>query len=265
MIRIFVGSAAGDDIESQAVLEYSLRMHASQPLDIVWMQQSADRASPFHGWRTERWSTPFSGFRWAVPELCGFEGKAIYMDSDIVVMADIAELWDQPFEPGKAVLAKGGADPWRFCVSLWDCAAAGPHMKPIADMKRDPGAHQAMQQMFASSRIVQPFTGNWNCIDGEDFSSIYHPAIRAIHYSSEAHQPHLKYAVPRLKREGRKQWFDGKMKMHWRPQICMLFDRLLDEAKANGFAPERYAPANPPPAYKIASHNNYRSHRWAPQ
>src|SRR5882762_6242859 len=113
--RIFVGCAANnEDLESQVVLEYSLRKHASIPVEITWMQLSRNPASPFYsdpekglGWRTKQWATPFSGFRWALSVLCEFEGRAIYMDSDFIVMSDIAALWYQEFSPGKIVIAKG--------------------------------------------------------------------------------------------------------------------------------------------------------------
>lgn len=261
-IRVFVGCASGDDQESQAVLEYTLRKHASEPVEIVWMQQSRDPASPFYGWDTRSWSTPFSGHRWLVPHLCNYEGRAIYMDSDTIVMADIAELWRQPLSAGKCVLAKGGAESWRFCVSLWDAARAKPHMMTPDELKKS-GAHQEMIRRFRNAAFVQPFVGGWNCIDLEDYRSPDHPDIKIIHYSSEAHQPHHRYAVPRLAREGRNHWFDGTMKPHWRPDLVALFDRTLAEAIAAGFKPENYAPAKPFGPYRIASHKAYRGHKWA--
>lgn len=263
MIRIFVGCASGDDLESQAVLEYTLRLHASQPLEITWMQQSRDPASPFHGWRTETWSTPFSGFRWAVPELCGFEGRAIYMDSDCIVMADIAELWEQRLQPGKCVIAKGAEG--RLCVSLWGCSSARAHMTPISVLKASPSSHQMMRGIFANGKILQPFEGNWNCIDGQGYESLYNAHIKVIHYSAENAQPHLRYAVPRLAREGRNHWFDGKIEKHWRPDLIALFDKTLDEAIGAGFKPENYKPAAPFGPYRIASHKNYHAHHRSTQ
>jgi hypothetical protein len=268
MIRIFVGCASGDDLESQAVLEYSLRKHASLPVEIIWMQQSRDPASPFFvgapdGWNTKAWSTPFSGFRWAIPELCGFDGEAIYMDSDMIVMDDIAKLWAQKFEPGKVMMAKAAEqDAWRFCVAKWDCAAAKDHLLPTADLRLMRSGHNEMKRKFANAPFVQRFRGNWNCIDGEDYESLDDPDIKIIHYSAENSQPHLKYAVPRLEATGKKHWFDGATRQHWRSDLINLFDRTLAEAKAAGFPPERYAPAAPFGVYRIKSHANYAGNRW---
>jgi hypothetical protein len=62
-VKLFVGcSANGEDAESQAVLEYTVRKNSSLPVDIVWMKQTHDETSPLYGWSTYTWSTPFSGF-----------------------------------------------------------------------------------------------------------------------------------------------------------------------------------------------------------
>lgn len=262
MIRVFVGCASGDDLESQAVLEYTLRKHASAPVEINWMAQSHDRASPFHGWQTRAWSTPFSGHRWLVPHLCNYGGRAVYTDSDVIFMADVAELWSQPFGVGKCVMAKGGSEAWRFCVALFDCARAKPHMMSPNELKNG-GAHQEMIRRFRNAAFVQPFAGAWNVIDGEDFQSLDDPGIKLIHYSQENTQPHLRYAVPRLAREGRKHWFDGTVKPHWRTDLVALFDKTLAEAIAAGFKPESYAPAKPFGPCRIASHKSYRGHKLA--
>ena len=37
--------------------------------------------------------TPFSFQRFLIPELCGFKGRGIYVDSDMQVFEDIRGLW----------------------------------------------------------------------------------------------------------------------------------------------------------------------------
>ena len=49
-------------------------------------------------WYTEKQrpfqlGTAFSLYRWFIPELFGYEGYAIYLDADQIVLADILELW----------------------------------------------------------------------------------------------------------------------------------------------------------------------------
>jgi hypothetical protein len=269
MIKIFVGCAAnGEDIESQAVLEHSIRKNTLSEVSITWMQLSRDAASPFFGWRSDWWSTPFSGFRWAVPELCGFQGRAIYTDSDVIFRADVRDLWEMQLEPGKIVIAKGGRHSWRFCVSLWDCERAKKHMLPIAQAKLRPEFHGQMVNAWGrgnNRRFVQAFpeNENWNCIDGEDYESIFDARIKAIHYSSEAHQPQLRHAVPRLAKDSRTHWFDGQIKRHWRPELEALFDEELADAIKWGRDPAKYQPTAMFGNYVKKSEKNYRSHEWA--
>lgn len=258
-IRIFVGCAPnGEDAESQAVLEYTLRKNASQPVEIVWMRLSRDPASFWHGFDTERWATPFSGFRWAIPAYCGFEGRAVYMDSDIIVLGDIAELWGQDFPAGKSVLAKNDG---RLCVSLWDCAAAKRHVLPIERLRRDPAAHRDMGMRARTSGMAAPFSGAWNCLDGDGFADLADPALKALHYTDMSCQPQLRHALPRLAAAGKKHWFDGVPRAHPRRDLQALFDRLLIEAKTAGYAAADYLPAENFGDFRKASLANYKGHQ----
>ncbi len=245
MIRVAVGCAPNhDDIESQAVFEWSLRKHSSEPVEITWMMLSRDPSSLFYsigndGWHTQNWATPFTGFRWAVPALCGFEGKAIYSDSDVIWMADVAELYYQEFQPHRILMGKGGGS-WRFCVSMWDCAAAKSYLWPIERLQAESTSHMKMTQMVLGQKLVQGFVGDWNCLDGEGHPNLNDGKLKALHYTSMPHQPQLKYALPRLARLHRKHWFDGKVQQHWRPDLGVLFAKLLHEAIDNGYPPEKY-------------------------
>lgn len=243
-IKIFIGCAPNyDDIESQAALEWSIRKHVSMPVDINWMFLSNDPESPFNGWDTTAWATPFSGLRWAVPELCNFQGRAIYMDSDFLVLSDIAELWRQEFKPGKVVLAKGGGN-WRLCMSLWDCAAAKKYMMPIKDLKRKSSTHQTMAGRFNShSGIVEPFKGDWNCLDARSGENL--EAVKALHYTRMTTQPQLKYALLRLKKIGFSHWFDGRVTSHPNKDVVKLFDSYLNEAMDNGYTLDSYTTHEP--------------------
>jgi hypothetical protein len=239
-IRVFVGCAANhEDLESQAVLEYSIRKSCSLPCVIKWMYLSNNPDSSFYGWRTENWATPFSGFRWAVPQLCNYVGKAIYMDSDFIVLSDLAELWNQTFELGKVVMAKGGMN-WRLCCSLWNCARAQQYIPDITVLRNDPDSHRRMHTLFgAKSKLVQPFQGDWNNLDGRDGKPL--TEMKALHYTAMQSQPQLEYALPRLQAEGYRHWYDGVTSVHPRNDVRRLFASLLVEATANGYGIERYA------------------------
>lgn len=244
-VRIFTGCAPNnEDLESQAVLEWSLRKHASMPIEITWMQLSHDKESPWYcdpqyglGWNIGNWATPFSGFRWAIPHVCNFEGKALYTDSDMIALADIAELWRQEFKNDAPCISKG-RNQTRYCVTLFNCAAMKRHVLPFDRLKRTPMGSFMVRQSVMS--VTQPFKGNWNCLDGEHYKDIHDPDIKILHYTSIPHQLHLKHSIPRLQREGNKHWYPGRTVPHFKVGLQEMFDELLVEAIANGYPPERY-------------------------
>ncbi|MBX9757214.1 MAG: hypothetical protein K2Y29_00445 [Beijerinckiaceae bacterium] len=255
-IRVFVGcSANGEDAESLLVLEHSIRKHASEPVEIVWMRQA--HTGFWSGWDTSRWATPFSGFRWGIPSYCGFEGRAIYMDSDMIVQSDLAELWNLPLPSGRVIAAKGT---WRTCVALWDCAAAEPHLPAFEGLRNHAGSHAMLVSYFRLNRhLVQAFDRSWNYCDNEDFGPL--SGARIIHYTAMDTQPHLKHAIPRLAAAGQRHWFDGQVRPHPRPEIQELFDGLLAEAIVAGGRVSSYVPAVLFGPYRKQKLANYRGHR----
>lgn len=239
MIRIFVGCGANnEDLESQAVLEYSLRLYSSEKIEIEWMRQSRDPKSFWSGWNTTGWTTPFSGFRWGIPERCNYTGRAIYLDSDMIALDDIGKLWKTELQPKKAVVSKGKNQ--RFCTTLFDCAKVKPVMLPFRRLKMESGAYRL--QRGPIEQVTQPFPDgeNWNCLDGEDYESLDDPRIKILHYTAIDSQPQLAHALKRLEKAGQEHWFKGKPVPHWRSDVPALFDRMLKEAIFAGFRPENY-------------------------
>lgn len=89
MIRIFVGF---DQRESVAfhTFNQSVVEHASVPVAITPLVL---RALPGYEETHRDGSNTFIYSRFLTPQLCGFEGWAIFADGDMVCRADIAELW----------------------------------------------------------------------------------------------------------------------------------------------------------------------------
>lgn len=263
-IRVFVGCAPnGHDAESQMVLEHSLRMNTGEDVEIHWMKLDNEVGSPFYYklWNTEQWATPFSGFRWTIPELCGFKGQAIYCDSDMIFLDDINKLWSQPFTDDNVIMAKE-ATGWRYCVSMWNCEAAKDLLLPISRQQKLPGSHQRHMQLISGSGRVQQFEGNWNCVDGEGLD---YKDIQCLHYSSMNHQFHLKYAIPRLLQEGQQHWFDGKIEPHPRPDLQNIFDLYYNFALASDRSPSDYI-SDEYIHFKKASQSSYsNANPWVSQ
>lgn len=88
MLQVIIGTQPNQYL-AQRVLEHSIRRFASREIRVRCVEQ--DRASPG--------GTRFGFVRFLVPSLCNFQGKAVYLDADQVVLADIHELADQLREP----------------------------------------------------------------------------------------------------------------------------------------------------------------------
>lgn len=89
MIRVFIGWDSNEAVAS-SVLIHSLMRTAKSPISITPMilgQLPMTRA------RAEYQSTEFSFSRFLVPYLCEYQGRAIFMDGDMLCRSDIGELW----------------------------------------------------------------------------------------------------------------------------------------------------------------------------
>ena len=91
MIRVFIGY---DDREAVAfnVLSHSIHARASTPVTVAPV-----RLSQLEGvYRRDRnvlQSTDFSFSRFLTPWLCDYEGWALFMDCDMLMLEDVAEAW----------------------------------------------------------------------------------------------------------------------------------------------------------------------------
>lgn len=83
MIRIFVGFDQREAVNYHAFCQ-SVIDTCSRPVSFTPLGNILKRSDG---------SNAFNVSRFLVPELCDFEGYAIYADSDMIVKSDLAELW----------------------------------------------------------------------------------------------------------------------------------------------------------------------------
>ena len=92
MIKIFIGYDARE-ASAFHVLSHSIHRRASEPVSItpLILGQLGDLM-----WRERNplQSTDFSFSRFLTPYLCDFDGWAIFMDCDMLLLDDIATLWN---------------------------------------------------------------------------------------------------------------------------------------------------------------------------
>jgi hypothetical protein len=245
-VQLFVGCDPNNgDLEQMMVLDYSVRKHASLPVRIHWMRLTREAGSPWFcdpqtggGWRTETWSTPFSALRWSLPACRGYQGRALYMDADMLVLDDIARLWNLPLRDDAVMAARRDGDEWLYCVTLWDCQRARRHLPDLPAMQSDPKAHSRLKRYFARQpRLIQPMDARYNCVDGEDRRV---EEIGILHYSDMSTQFSHRHALARRQAEGGAHWYDGPVRDHPRADLAAVFDRYYQEALDAGYTPDNY-------------------------
>ncbi len=236
-IRLFVGTSSnGEDYEAEAVLEYTARKNCSLPLDITFMRQAA--TGPWSGWACGSGRTPFTHFRWSIPSVCKYEGRAIYCDVDFLFVADLAELWEQPI-PHVGLVRNATGKLSTSCI-LFSCSQALGYVPKLEMLREMPDAHGTVVNYFRGHKgLLDPCVGNWDCPDLSK-ARLGDSDLKAVHYTRIEHQLHLKHAIPRLRAEGRKHWYAGEVKAHPRPELQAYFDSLLENAQIEGYTRDHY-------------------------
>lgn len=234
MIKIFVGSSSnGEDSDIERVYEQSLYDNASVAIQIIWMRQTNDVNSYWYHKNTRRWSTPFSGYRWMIPQYCNFEGRAIYTDCDMINLHDINELYTIDIND-KVIAARTGQRfaGHEFCVMVFDCAKIEQHLIPATRQRKLEDYHHRMISKFSgNSDLVHDIDPRWNSLDG-DKSPI--DQIKQLHYTNMATQPWTP------------SWYKGPRSEHPRPELVTLFeDKLKDNTIPIAEVPD------PPVVYDI--------------
>lgn len=92
MIRVYIGYEPKEEI-AYHVLASSIMRRSSQPVQITPIILSS-LAKIFNRERNPLQSTEFSFSRFLTPYLSGYDGWSIFMDCDMLVLDDIANLWN---------------------------------------------------------------------------------------------------------------------------------------------------------------------------
>lgn len=188
-VKLFVGTSDNHDRSIEKIYLYSLLKNTHAELEVVWL-----RPSMFSDWTREGWGTPFTCFRYAIPELCNFKGKALYTDCDMINFKDILSLWrtdlnGKPFGMVWDSLQMNNAKWlgtdyergwWCDSIMLIDCAKAKEYIPPIKEQAQWKGTYKwhFMESIGSpkkehSVNIVEQIDARWNCFDGADTSYPY--------------------------------------------------------------------------------------------
>jgi hypothetical protein len=114
-MRIFVG-VDESQIVAARTLEHTIRKHASRPVRFTMMM---DLPTPEPTDPENRGKTGFSFSRFHIPKLAGYKGRALYVDADMQVFKDIAELWEIPFGDKKVLCTRQDEPPEAWKDFSW--------------------------------------------------------------------------------------------------------------------------------------------------
>ncbi len=194
--RIFVG-ADDSQLVAAAVLERSIRQHSSRPVEFTVMK---DMPVPVPRDPENRPRTGFSFYRFLIPELCGFEGRALYLDCDMQVFGDIAELWGLPFDGATVLCTNQPEAPaqWKddpsfkpgrhLAAMMLDCSRLRWNVDEIV-RGLDEGRYGYQQLMtdlcvLPPEQIAERIPTTWNSLER------YEPGVtKLVHYTVVPTQP----------------------------------------------------------------------------
>jgi hypothetical protein len=204
-VHVFVGTTEAQEIATR-VLEWSIQEHSSLPVQVHRLHL-APISIPLPRDPKNQPRTPFSFQRFLIPELCGFEGRAIYLDSDMQVFTDIRELWTLDLSDQDVLTVanrhRSNRSP-QFSVMLLNCKTLAWKISDIVD-KLDRGElsyEELVSKMTLAPRISAAVHPRWNSL--EEYVA---GETALIHYTDMNTQPW----VSRRNRHG-KVWCEALMK-----------------------------------------------------
>lgn len=192
-MRVFIAASPRELLPAH-VLAHSIRCHASASAVITPL---CDLDIPMPQPRDERHQarTPFSFQRFLIPQACGHQGRALYLDSDMLVMRDLLPLWRQSFGEAQVltVRAEAGAErPPQTSVMLMDCSRLRWTVRDVVD-GLDDGLYD-YDSLFREFPLAQVRA----CIEPEWNSMERHVPGRTalLHYTDMTMQPWVSCTNP---------------------------------------------------------------------
>ena len=174
------------------VLEYSIRRHTNRAVEFHSMED-VELPEPDDIRQGQR--TGFSFARWAIPELTGYSGKAIYLDADMQVFRDISELWEVPMNGAKIAVLEAEREVGdnvhynknETSVMVLDCKLCDWKLKELV-RGLDEGRYDYKGLMsdlgfLEESEIARTIPADWNRLQH------FTPSTGLLHYTMMPIQP----------------------------------------------------------------------------
>jgi hypothetical protein len=197
-VRVFIGSGEASLLERK-VLIHSLRKNSDCPLDI-WVVNGTHNAIernqdppvpvPLSLALKYRNTTEFSLYRYLIPALCNFSGRAIYLDSDMICIGNIREMFETSLgDHDFLAVPEYNSAHWTTSVMLINCERARFPLNDIfAEIDSGHYSYRDFSRFspaFCSLRnySIGSLDPHWNVFDRVDSMT------RLVHYTNLLSQP----------------------------------------------------------------------------
>jgi hypothetical protein len=114
-MRLFVGSYGQLDQELKFIQH--LKQNSSGELRVMFLRP---KDQIFRAWVNKFCNCPYEAYKFAIPHLCNFKGRAVYLDVACEVRADLNEILELPSE--SALVSAVG---YRPEVQIFNCHLFG--------------------------------------------------------------------------------------------------------------------------------------------
>jgi mitochondrial fission protein ELM1 len=205
-VRIFLGTEDGQ-YRAERVFIYAIE-RVRDPTRAYEIHLMKDLPGFFRlGWRTG-----FTNYRFAIPDLAGRQGRAIYNDVDQIYTADPAELFDLDMN-GHGYLTLSAEE---TSVMLIDCARMAERWNLTTARRRT--IRHLLAKAAAEPGLWEPLDPAWNARDLEYVEG----RSKLLHFTAMHTQPW--------------QPFPRRYSYHHHP-LAEVWQRLEDAADAEGYPP----------------------------
>jgi hypothetical protein len=157
MLRVFIGYDHRQPV-AYNVLQHSIIKHSSKPVAITPLV--------LHQLPMKRTGlTPFTFTRFLVPWLCNYEGWALFLDIDMLLLGDIAELFAFADDKYAVQVSK---NPIRFewaSAMLFNCSKCKILTPEFIEDPKNDGLHTLK---WATPEEIGEFPSEWNHLVGYD-------------------------------------------------------------------------------------------------
>jgi len=188
MFRIFIGWDTRFP-EPAEVLSYSLLKHSSIPLEIRYLKLPELALNRVHDPLA---STEFTYSRFLVPHLCSFQGRALFLDNDMLCFGDVKELAEldmseyalrvvqHDYMPTNSVKMYGAVQTsyprknWSSMM-LMDCAKLKLWTKEVVETQTGAYLHRFQD---IPDNMIGEIPKTWNTLDWMD------ERTKLIHYTN---------------------------------------------------------------------------------